>query len=220
MARKGQHKRRNQPVSLEQILESQTLQAMFDELTRAGFPDYLLKDFLVAFANEDPRRPPMMAGTSDRALMGKMCKILEWAEEIERLNQDPGINPARRRMAFASLWKGPPLDVLFAELPNLLRFYSMHLWCAQGHYRATWVNGRRAMKLCLSTMARHYTGDPHFREFAELLSAALAAVGETKCVSADSLYELERDHRDEIERIIEELRKLKLLPPGTAQPAP
>jgi len=145
-------------------------------------------------------------------MMNKISRIHEFAEEIERLNQNPHINPTQHRFIFLKTWNGLPFAIAFAKLPHLLDCYGLHLWCALGNYRQSRVKLRPALKLLLVTAARHFTQKPRFNDLANVLTGALLATGEEKyAVSAESLLQLEKDHPDQIKIIVEVVRKLEIV---------
>lgn len=75
-----------------------------------------------------------------------------------------------------------PIETALVELPDLLRHYAVHLWCVHGIYRQPTINVRRLLKLSLLVLTRHFTGDPHYQELAELLTAADAAAGDKRAL--------------------------------------
>lgn len=167
------------PVTIDDILAESGAGLPFDKLLGDGFPETLLREALVAFANGSDKRIDIVPGMSRTSMHRLAGEARQLAERIERANKSPHVDPAKISYP-PNPWRDMSLDQAFLRLPDALRAYSLHIeFCLDRLPRTIFNSDRQTLKLALILLTERFTGRKHYEEIAELLTVSLR-VGQKK----------------------------------------
>lgn len=199
--------RRVKPVTRDKLLESSAAQEALAKLRRYGVDEQKLFRLLKSIPGAPDEKLPLVNGMSDRQVTRLPEKIWHWANEIDKVNSSPWLQPSvlpRLAGNTGNINLPKPLDFLcstresatnnaetFRRLPETIRLYADYLktWIKfmnRPHnfspvFRFPWslrgFRSRNILVLQLIKLVSDSAGRPCYAEMVTLLGAAFTAAG-------------------------------------------
>jgi hypothetical protein len=222
--RKGERSSQNQGLTEETLLDGELERAALEKLTRLGVQRDELLSLVLHIPDSSNEVQPLVAGMDERTVRALPDRMIDLANNIEKVNASPALDPDRLHRVPSKHPEILPTPLYSAERrgsPKLtasyfrtihigLRVYADYLRARLDFYhptksRRTPEQVKRGFRNCfrhrtwltlnLLTLVRHSTGKACRKEIATLLDAAYRASGRPQTIDVDYLKGLEKNNR-------------------------